>query len=346
MPGFSRAAARMRLAVVEDLAARGLEALLPDRQVLVAGTAGWRRGGRWVRGRPGRTTAAARGTAAMPTSGKPYQRAKQTAAPAETLAMTPVRRRWLFALGPLLALAGDLRPAGRGLRQRQLAPGSAGDPPLRSRAGGHHPDRVAHRAKPAGGPGRGGGRFRRGRQRVGERVREILGCRAIDQVVITHFHVDHAGAVGRRRAVAPDPPPGLPRRHHLAPRPVGLRGRRRGATRGAGAAIWAAPRGKALNPRVIAARQPCWISDPQVELRVVAVDGAGALRSGDFGRQPAPPSENDYSVALAAALRAAGLFPGRRSLGRAPGRAGGRRSATTTSRPGWRRRWATSTSTG
>jgi beta-lactamase superfamily II metal-dependent hydrolase len=134
-----------------------------------------------------------------------------------------------------------------------------------------------------------------GATRVGRRLREILGCREIGQVVLTHFHVDHAGAVGTG---------GLWHLVHRQGFRVGTTWHRDlWAFAGAGGAQLARWRahlgsdgGQPLHPRVISGAR--LDLGPRVELQVVASDGAGALRTGDFGRQAAPPSENDYSVAL------------------------------------------------
>jgi beta-lactamase superfamily II metal-dependent hydrolase len=232
----------------------------------------------------------------MPTSGKPYQRAKQTAAAAETLAMTPVRRRWLFALGPLLALAGTCAPAEETCGSGSWRPG---------RLEIHHFDLGQADStlivSPTGQSllvdlGEAAADSAEGASRVGRRLREILGCRTVDQAVITHFHVDHAGAVGTG---------GLWHLIHRQGFRVGTTWHRNlwafagdgGAQLGRWRGHLGSEQGKALNPRVIAAGAVLDLG-PQVELRVVAVDGAGALRSGDFGPLPAPPSENDYSVGL------------------------------------------------
>jgi hypothetical protein len=137
---------------------------------------------------------------------------------------------------------------------------------------------------------------RAGALRVGKRVREILGCREIGQVVITHFHVDHVGMVGTG---------GLWHLVHRQGFRVGTTWHRDlwrfGGDGGAALAGWRehlrGADGRALNPRLISGGVTLDLG-PQVEVQVVAADGAGILRAGDFAGQPAPPSENDYSVGL------------------------------------------------
>jgi hypothetical protein len=130
---------------------------------------------------------------------------------------------------------------------------------------------------------------------VGQRLRQILGCRTLDQVLVTHFHLDHVGAAGVG---------GL---WHLAHRQrfrIGQLWHRDlwsyGGEGGATLAGWRGylqGDGHGRGARVIGLQEVPDLG-PQVAVRLVAVDGGGALRAGDFAGQPAAPSENDYSVAL------------------------------------------------
>ncbi len=210
--------------------------------------------------------------------------------------MTSAPRRWLLALGPLLALVGTCAEAEETCGSGTWRPGTLEI---------HHFDLGQADAtlivSPTGqtllvDAGEASADSSEGATRVGRRVREILGCRDIDQAVITHFHVDHAGAVGTG---------GLWHLVHRQGFRVGTTWHRDlwgfGGDGGVQLARWrqhlGGAEGRALNPRVIAGGAPLDLG-PQVELRVVSADGAGVLRAGDFARQPAPPSENDYSVAL------------------------------------------------
>ena len=144
--------------------------------------------------------------------------------------------------------------------------------------------------------GEGGADTGRGAVRVGERVRAILGCRRIDLALITHFHLDHVGAPGRgglwhllaeqRFAVGAIGHRDLHRFVGEAGRPLldwrtWLRG----------------PDGSAARAQVMSPGQHLDMG-PLVQARLVAGDGAGALRPGDWSSLPAAPSENDYSLGL------------------------------------------------
>jgi beta-lactamase superfamily II metal-dependent hydrolase len=135
-----------------------------------------------------------------------------------------------------------------------------------------------------------------GAEEIGRRVREVLGCARIDQVLLTHFHVDHVGFPGQG---------GL---WHLAE----VQGLRVGMTlhrdvrrfRGDGGSTidrWAAyldGPGQALGPRLAREGRGQLDLGREVDVRIVSVDGHGAIRPGDFRADRAPPNENDYSIAL------------------------------------------------
>jgi beta-lactamase superfamily II metal-dependent hydrolase len=131
---------------------------------------------------------------------------------------------------------------------------------------------------------------------IGPYLRSVLGCTRLDQVLITHFHVDHIGYPGRG---------GLWHLVNMQRFTVGRMFHRNtasylGDTSGT-AARWrdylAGPGGPLLHPQVIEEGGGQIDLGPGVSFRVVAVDGHGALRAGDFSGDGAPPNENDYSVA-------------------------------------------------
>jgi beta-lactamase superfamily II metal-dependent hydrolase len=139
-----------------------------------------------------------------------------------------------------------------------------------------------------------------GARKVGAEVERILGCRRLDQVLITHFHLDHAGAVGTGGLWHLSQQQGFffGRLHHRDLR-------RFSGEDGPAAASWrrylegAGPR---LAPASLVQAGATLDLGPQVQLTVITADGGGALRPADSGGEAAwgaaPPSENDYSVAL------------------------------------------------
>jgi beta-lactamase superfamily II metal-dependent hydrolase len=135
-----------------------------------------------------------------------------------------------------------------------------------------------------------------GAETIGAYVRSVLGCSRIDYVVISHFHLDHAGL------------PGYGGLWHLVNgqgfsvgkllhRDVDSFKGTSGSTLSAWQTYLHSPAALALQPEV--AR----VGVGQVELgggvafAFVAVDGGGGLLPGDFSADAAPPDENDYSIA-------------------------------------------------
>jgi hypothetical protein len=129
---------------------------------------------------------------------------------------------------------------------------------------------------------------------TGAYLRSVLGCARLDQVLLTHFHVDHTGYPGKG---------GL---WHLVEQQGFAVGRLlhrdlRGHRGDSGATIdrwleYLEGAGRRLHPEV--AREGMALDlGPGVDLRIVAADGHGGLLPGDFRLDRAPPNENDYSVA-------------------------------------------------
>jgi competence protein ComEC len=136
----------------------------------------------------------------------------------------------------------------------------------------------------------------RGAETVGAYVRSVLGCAILDYVIVTHFHLDHAGFPGHGGV------------WHLVHRQGFAVGKllHRDLSRFVGATgdtllAWRAylqsEAGRGVHAEV-AVPGGGQIALGGVALAIVAVDGAGALRPGDFSAGPAPPDENDYSIAL------------------------------------------------
>jgi hypothetical protein len=134
-----------------------------------------------------------------------------------------------------------------------------------------------------------------GARTVAQRVRGLLGCAHLDQVLLTHFHVDHVGYPGKG---------GLWNLVEVQGVTVGrLYHRDVQVFRGdSGGTIdrwreYLEGAGRKLNPALARPGRGQIDLGPGVEFRIVALDGGGALRAGDFHRDRAPPNENDYSVA-------------------------------------------------
>ena len=131
---------------------------------------------------------------------------------------------------------------------------------------------------------------------VGPYLMQVLGTSYLDYVLVSHFHLDHTGAPGRG---------GL---WHLFHRQGVRTGKllHRDFSRfpgdgGATLARWRdylADEGKALHPEVARLGSAQIDLGPGVTVTIVAVDGNGRLTPGSGAHDEAPPSENDYSVAL------------------------------------------------
>lgn len=140
-----------------------------------------------------------------------------------------------------------------------------------------------------------------GARAVGERIEALLGCRRLDAVVLTHFHLDHTGFPERGGlwdlVVRQGFTVGVTVHRDLR-RFAGRAGetwnRWRALLDDAAAAAPFAPRVARVGP----AAESGLSLGPDVQLRVVAADGNGVLRAGDYGEDAQPPNEDDYSLAL------------------------------------------------
>jgi len=147
-----------------------------------------------------------------------------------------------------------------------------------------------------------------GARAIGAYLQAVLGCTHLDQVLLTHFHVDHVGYPGKG---------GLWQLVEGVGVTVGmLLHRDLDRYRGDGGATlerwqdYLAGAGRRLHPQVVREGRGQVQLGPGVDFRVVAVDGHGALRAGDFRLDRAPPNENDYSVAAVLRFGAFDYFIG------------------------------------
>jgi competence protein ComEC len=133
---------------------------------------------------------------------------------------------------------------------------------------------------------------------IGPYIKSVLGSAHLDYVLISHFHVDHTGYPGSG---------GLWHLVNLQGFTVGKllhRDFSRYAGEGGGTlARWreylAGEGQSVLHPEVALLGEGQIDLGPGVAARLVAVDGNGLLSADGPAEDPAPPSENDYSVAFA-----------------------------------------------
>jgi len=133
--------------------------------------------------------------------------------------------------------------------------------------------------------------------KIGPYIESVLGSKHLDYVVTTHFHLDHIGYVGYG---------GLWNLVEQQGFTVGKMIHRDytnylGTTSGTldGWKTYLAGDGKLkLNP-VLAVEGTSQIDlGGGVIVNIIAADGNGAMKIGDFSADPNPPSENDYSVGV------------------------------------------------
>jgi competence protein ComEC len=135
-----------------------------------------------------------------------------------------------------------------------------------------------------------------GAQRVGDYLRGVLGCDRLDYLVVSHFHVDHVGF------------PGYGGLWHLATQQGVSVGKllhrdldRYVGTSATMVSAWRdylqSPAAAALSPQKAALGRSQVELGGGVDFAIVAVDGNGLLPVGDWSSDPAPPDENDYSLA-------------------------------------------------
>ncbi|HEX7598218.1 MAG TPA: MBL fold metallo-hydrolase, partial [Polyangia bacterium] len=132
---------------------------------------------------------------------------------------------------------------------------------------------------------------------IGPYIRRVLGSAHLDTVLVSHFHLDHTGFPGRG---------GLWHLFNLQGFTVGKTLHRdmvRYASEG-GATMdrwreYLAGEGRAvLHPEIARLGQGQIDLGAEVAVEIVAVDGNGRLLADAPANDPAPPSENDYSIAF------------------------------------------------
>jgi hypothetical protein len=131
---------------------------------------------------------------------------------------------------------------------------------------------------------------------VGAYVRAVLGCVRLDYAVLSHFHLDHVGYPGRG---------GIWHLVHAQGFTVGKL-LHRDLFRFAGAGgdtlqTWRnylqRSEARIFNPEIAVLGSGQVQLGGGVQFAFVAVDANGVLPAGDFAADPAPPDENDYSIA-------------------------------------------------
>jgi beta-lactamase superfamily II metal-dependent hydrolase len=132
---------------------------------------------------------------------------------------------------------------------------------------------------------------------VGSYVRSVLGCSALDYVLISHFHLDHVGYPGLGglwQMVAQQGFTVGKLLHRDVLRYVGTSG----GTFAAWREFLQSDAARALHPEIAVAGAGQIDLGVGVSFAIVAVDGGGSLLAGDFSADAAPPDENDYSMAV------------------------------------------------
>jgi beta-lactamase superfamily II metal-dependent hydrolase len=137
-----------------------------------------------------------------------------------------------------------------------------------------------------------------GASAVGAYVRTVLGCTSLDYVLLSHFHLDHAGFPGSGGLWHLVHEQGF-RVGKLVHRDLFRYAGTSGETLAAWRRLLQSDEATALlHPELAATGTGQIRLDGGVTVGIVATDGAGVLRPGDFAGDPVPPDENDYSIAL------------------------------------------------
>jgi competence protein ComEC len=132
---------------------------------------------------------------------------------------------------------------------------------------------------------------------IGSYVRSVLGRAQLDYVVISHFHLDHTGFPGYGGIWHLVHAQGFTigkLLHRDLDRFVGASSETLNAWR----AYLKSDEARALNPEIASKGVGQVELGGGVSVAFVAVDGNGDLPAGDFSADPAPPDENDYSIAM------------------------------------------------
>jgi beta-lactamase superfamily II metal-dependent hydrolase len=135
-----------------------------------------------------------------------------------------------------------------------------------------------------------------GARRIGAYAREVLGRARFDTVVLTHFHLDHTGAIGAGGLWHLVEKQGFSV-GRLIVRDAAAHAGKPGAPAAGWATYLASERGARLHPELARAGSRIDLG-PGVDARVVAADGAGALLVGRHEDTAYPPNEDDYSIVL------------------------------------------------
>ena len=131
---------------------------------------------------------------------------------------------------------------------------------------------------------------------VGTYVRAVLGCARLDYIVLSHFHLDHVGYPGhggiwhlvRQQGFAVG---------KLLHRDLFRYAGAGGDTLQAWRTYLQSSEARIFNAEIAVLGSGQVQLGGGVQFAFVAVDANGALPVGDFGADPAPPDENDYSIA-------------------------------------------------
>lgn len=132
-------------------------------------------------------------------------------------------------------------------------------------------------------------------EKVGPYIEDVLGCKELDYVVISHFHVDHIGYVGYGGLWHLVEVQGFTVGQMLHRDYATYLGKTSGTFDNWKSYLEGEGQTKLHPTLAVEGTGQVYLGDG-VTFDIVVVDGNGAIRPGDFSADATPPSENDYSI--------------------------------------------------
>ena len=134
-------------------------------------------------------------------------------------------------------------------------------------------------------------------QIIGPYIQAVLGCKSLDYVVISHFHLDHIGYVGYGGLWNLVETQGFSVGTTLLRNYNNYLGETTGTFDNWKAYLQGAGQAK-LNPITAVEGTGQVDLGPGVTFDIITLNGNGAIIAGDFSADASPPSENDYSIGV------------------------------------------------